>query len=516
MYSRITRLFALVGTTVLVGSCGGDSLAPEPEDVSLAAGGAPGAPSGLSATVAGPTRIDLAWQDNSPNETGSEVHRSTTGPAGAFTLVDSPGADVTTYSDHSVSPGTQYCYTVRAYRLNGRKQSYSAFSDPACATTPPASPSSTKATPRNSTGVDVAWADNSGTEDGFRVERAASLAGPWAGVATTGPNVASYGDGGLATEQQVCYRVSAFNVNGSSVPSNIACTSPPAAPTNLVATPTAGTSIDLTWSDNSTVDNGYEVHRALENMVWSVVATLPAGTPSYSDKAISSDTRYWYRVRANKDGGHSDFSNIADAIAISVPPLAPSNTRAVPNGSTSVIVAWTDGSSTENGFRIERSLDGGTTWAPLGTRDRNQQSFVDQPLSSEQHVCYQVFAFNDKGASGPSNAACTAPPAAPTGLLAAANGLTIDLTWTDNSNVENGYEVYRLFTACSYYYYYGCYYYYEYWDVIARNLPPNTRSFTDEGLNPWELYRYYVVAVKDGGQSTASNEASATPASDPD
>ena len=511
MHSGIARLIALVCTTVLIGGCGNEPLAPDAGDVSLAAGGAPGAPSGLSATVVPPSQIDLAWQDNSRNETGGEVHRSTTGPEGSFTLLATTDADVTRYSDYSVSPGTQYCYKVRAFRFTGPKQSNSAFSSAACATTPPPSPSNTRAAPRNSTGVDVTWADNSGTEDGFRVERAASPAGPWAEVATTGPNVASFGDGGLAADQQVCYRVSAFNVNGSSAPSNIACTSPPAAPTNLVATSTEGTSIELVWADNSAIEDGYEVHRALENMVWSVVATLPAGTRSYSDGALSSDTRYWYRVRARKDGGHSDFSNMADAIAISVPPPAPSDARAVPNGSTSVIVSWIDRSSSEDGFRVERSLDGGTTWAPLGTSPRNQPSFVDQPLA-EQHVCYRAFAFNGKGDSGPSNAACTAPPAGPTDLSATANGLTIVLTWNDNSNVENGYEVYRIFTSCYYYYYYGCY---DYWAVLT-SLPANASSFTDIGLNPSETYWYFVVAVKDGGYSNQSNEASATTPSNPD
>jgi hypothetical protein len=515
MHSRITRLLALVGTTVLFGSCSADRpLAPDAEELSLAAGGAPGAPSGLSATLVPPSQINLAWRDNSPNETGSEVHRSTTGSGGEFTLAARiQDADVTGYSDYNLSPATEYCYKVRAFKISGRKESFSAFSTSACATTPPASPSNTRATPRNSTGVDVTWADNSATEDGFGVERAASPAGPWTSVLTTGPNVVSYEDEGLATEQQVCYRVSAFNVNGSSASSNIACTSPPAAPTDLVATSKMeGTSIELEWKDNSAVEDGYEVHRALENMVWSVIATLPAGTRAYSDSELTSDTRYLYRVGARKGGGRSDFSNIADAIALSVPPPAPSNTRAVPSTSTSVDVSWTDRSASEDGFLVERSLDGGTTWDPLGTSPPNDPSFVDEPLA-EQHVCYRAFAFNEKGSSGPSNAACTAPPAAPTGLVATANGLAIDLTWEDNSNVENGYEVYRIVTYCYDYGYYGSWCD-QYWAAI-KILPPDAKSFTDTGLNPSELYWYYVKAVKDGGYSNASNEANAT-TSDPE
>ena len=46
------------------------------------------APSGLSAAPPSQIRIDLAWLDNSTNETGFEIRRSTTGPSGSFTLVE--------------------------------------------------------------------------------------------------------------------------------------------------------------------------------------------------------------------------------------------------------------------------------------------------------------------------------------------------------------------------------------------------------------------------------------------
>jgi len=44
------------------------------------------APSNAVAVAWGEKRIDLTWQDNSTNESGFEIHRSTTGEAGPFTL----------------------------------------------------------------------------------------------------------------------------------------------------------------------------------------------------------------------------------------------------------------------------------------------------------------------------------------------------------------------------------------------------------------------------------------------
>src|SRR5438045_3268277 len=79
-----------------------------------------------------------------------------------------------------------------------------------------AAPSTANATPRSSSAVSITWVDNAATEDGVRVQRSASSAGPWETAATTGPNVTSYSDGGRASEQSVCYRVTAFNAPGDS------------------------------------------------------------------------------------------------------------------------------------------------------------------------------------------------------------------------------------------------------------------------------------------------------------
>src|SRR2546422_1286610 len=52
------------------------------------------APSNTSAVAASNSRIDVSWRDNSSNETGFELHRSTTGPSGTFALLASTRAGV--------------------------------------------------------------------------------------------------------------------------------------------------------------------------------------------------------------------------------------------------------------------------------------------------------------------------------------------------------------------------------------------------------------------------------------
>ncbi len=91
----------------------------------------PAAPSALTATAVSRNRIDLAWTDNSSNETGFQVERSREG--GAFSLIATTAAGATTYSNTSgLTPNKLYSYRVRAINAAGS----SAYSNTASATTP--------------------------------------------------------------------------------------------------------------------------------------------------------------------------------------------------------------------------------------------------------------------------------------------------------------------------------------------------------------------------------------------
>ncbi len=79
---------------------------------------APAAPSGLTATAISSSRIDLAWTDNSSNETGFKIERRT-GPAGEWVLIATTAADVAAYADAGLTPGTTYFYRLSATNAAG-------------------------------------------------------------------------------------------------------------------------------------------------------------------------------------------------------------------------------------------------------------------------------------------------------------------------------------------------------------------------------------------------------------
>jgi hypothetical protein len=97
----------------------------------------PTAPSGLGATAAGTSQINLAWTDNSTDESNFVVARSTVA-GGPYTDIATLAANTTSYSNTGLSASTTYYYVVRATNANGA----SANSNQASATTaaPPATP----------------------------------------------------------------------------------------------------------------------------------------------------------------------------------------------------------------------------------------------------------------------------------------------------------------------------------------------------------------------------------------
>ncbi|WP_157494145.1 M43 family zinc metalloprotease [Fulvivirga imtechensis] len=87
------------------------------------------APGNLTATATSSGSISLTWGDNSNNEDGFEIERST---GGAFNIITSTGANISSYTDNGLSANTTYSYRVRA--KSGAV--YSSYSNTSSATTP--------------------------------------------------------------------------------------------------------------------------------------------------------------------------------------------------------------------------------------------------------------------------------------------------------------------------------------------------------------------------------------------
>ncbi|HMC57015.1 MAG TPA: fibronectin type III domain-containing protein [Gemmatimonadaceae bacterium] len=481
----VPRRSLVLLATLLVAACAGEIAAPPSLQNGDAAAAArlPGQSLGVATLSA--SDVALSWVDDSRNEAGWEVHRSNVA-AGPYALVATLSVNATSYTNSALSPLTQYCYEVRSYRTLGKNKTYGEFSNAACTTTfgPPAAPTALNATPRGSTDIALAWTDNATNETAYRVERSPDGV-TWTAYVTLEPNANSF-LAFTATETRQCYRVIAVGSYGESA-SNVDCTTAPASPGDLKAVGAVGPSIELSWTDLSSVEEGYEVQRAGTDGVFSVIATLSANATGYHDAGVTADVDYYYQVRAASDGGFSNYAGAVHAVAASGPPRAPT-ADAFPGGSSSVWVQLTNESPSTTVVRVERSADGATGWVTAGSTDAFV-GFIDLNREPEVSMCYRAFASNSVGESGPSNVDCSMPLKAPTNLAATVDEYGNNLTtWTDNSAYETEYYVATLYCES----YYECY-------ETAYSIEANSESII---TGPFESVTY-VYACGDGGCSDA-------------
>lgn len=106
----LAQYYAADATTKAGGNNGGGGGGGGSTDPKVA----PAAPSNLTAAVVNNSKVSLAWQDNSGNETGFRVERRVTG-ATTWTLAATLGSNVQTYNDAGVAMGMSYDYRVAAF-----------------------------------------------------------------------------------------------------------------------------------------------------------------------------------------------------------------------------------------------------------------------------------------------------------------------------------------------------------------------------------------------------------------
>ena len=347
----------------------------------------PNPPSGLTATAVSQSQINLAWTDNSNDEDGFIVSRSLTSGGPYSDIVTLP-ANTVSFNNTGLLSGTTYYYVVRAVNSGGS----SALSAQASATTfvgPPAAPSGLSAAAMSSSRIDLAWFDNSSNETSFTVARSTTSGGPYTDIATLGANLTTYSDTGLAAATTYYYVVRASNSGGSSANSSQATattlSSPPAAPSGLTASAASSTSINLSWTDNSSNEANFIVGRSSTNGgPYTDIATLSANVTSYSDTGLSGGTTYYYVVRASNAGGSSANSAQASATTQPVADIIIDNPAATVTGSWSSGTTSTDKFGTNYRYKSAGTGSAFVTFTPNISVAGNYQVFCWYPQGSNR------------------------------------------------------------------------------------------------------------------------------------
>jgi titin len=171
---------------------------------------------------------------------------------------------------------------------------------------------------------------------------------------------------------------------------------------------------------------------------------------------------------------------------------------------SSIELTWTDMSSDETGFVIERSTSTSGPWGRFSVGP-NVASFTDSGLSASTTYIYRLAAQNSDGIStyvGPVGAmtmvAGISLPTAPSGLVAtSAASDSISLSWLDNSNNETGFRIERGTTSTG-----------PFTQIATTSTGVTT--YSDTGLTASTTYYFRVRANNSAGDSAFSSVATAT------
>jgi hypothetical protein len=184
------------------------------------------------------------------------------------------------------------------------------------------------------------------------------------------------------------------------------------------------------------------------NVTWT--GTLPAGSfevvvGSHGISSLATPTNYGFDV-----GTYT----ITGAVVRPANYLAPPTALTATGVSTSQInLAWTNNATGATDNLVERSSDGGTSFAQIADLAASSSTYSDTGLTAGTTYVYRVRAYyattaTDSSYSNAATATTAAPPqtipAAPSNLTASAvSATTIHLSWVDNSTNETGFSIER-------------------------------------------------------------------------
>jgi RHS repeat-associated protein len=243
-------------------------------------------------------------------------------------------------------------------------------------------------------GINLTWIDNSTNETGFQIEYSqTSGSGFWL-FTTTAPDVTSFSFP-VASGVQFFFRIRAVNGDGASPYSSVASAiapSAPVAPSGFTSVAISPNSATLSWIDNSNNETAFRITRDLApGSNSSVTFTAPANSTSYSDTGLTPGSQYYYWISAVNDNG-SSYSSGPLSVVTPIMPIAPTGLSAITVSSSSIDLGWTDNSSNESGFQIERSLTPESGFTLIETTAANSVSYSNIGLEAGTRYYYRIRA----------------------------------------------------------------------------------------------------------------------------
>lgn len=330
----------------------------------------PSAPSNVRPDNVWSRKVDLAWNDNSDNETGFRIMVSADGGA-SWSEAGTAGPDATRFRAEGLDPERSYTFGVQAIGGGGAS---ALVRSRAFVTAPPAP---TGLRPENTWArtIDLAWNDVSRTETGFRVYVSTTGGASWTMLGTAAANSQRFRVTDLSPSTSYQFAVRAAGAEGLSEYSNIATIVTRgdvlAAPSNVRADNVWSDKVDVAWNDNSRNETGFNVYYSTNGGVsWVFAGAAAANATRFRVQGLTAGGRYVFGVQA-VNGDETTGVVVSAPVTTPVPTSDFTRMSVSSVGRTSFRLNWNYNRSTPDHFEVYIEARGSWRLSENVPRDRS-------------------------------------------------------------------------------------------------------------------------------------------------
>jgi len=350
----------------------------------------PAPPTGVTVSVASASSLKVSWT-KATGVSGYVIWYATS-ENGKYKKIDKVSG--TSYTHKNLAAGTTYYYKIRSYNTISGKEQYSDYTLVKYKKLTVPTPTNVKTSKSSAASIKISW-NKVGDASGYVIYRSTSKNGTYTKLTTikSGSTV-SYTNKGLANNKTYYYKIRAYKtINGSNKYSgytDIAARALLAKPGDLKLTNSSATALKISWKKVSGA-SGYEIYRAAsKNGSYNKVKTVTSGTAvSYTDKGLTNNKTYYYKVRAYKNViGSKNYSSFSSAITKKVSLTKPTLSASA-KSSSSIKLSWKKVSGA-TGYEIYRSASQNGSYKKIKTV--SNLTFTDKSLKSGKTYFYKIKA----------------------------------------------------------------------------------------------------------------------------
>jgi uncharacterized protein (TIGR02145 family) len=323
-------------------------------------------------------QIEIRWKNNEEYTEKFDIWRKTN--SGDYNLIATVAKTHLSYIDDSCVFGVVYSYVVISVFADKSSPYSNSLTAPALIP----QPSELNFNTLSDSEISITWVDNCSFEEGFLIER--KNGDDFHQVADLNANLTEYSDSGLEVGQTYDYRVAAYTFVNTSSWTIISTVTDFPAPTDLSVTLINDSEIQLSWVENTDYESGFNIERDAGSG-FIEIASVSADVTEYSDTGLTVGQVYDYRVAAYTSVNTSSWTSITTVTDFP----APTDLSATGMSDTEIQLNWTDNTTYESGFKIER--DAGNGFTEIVSLSADATEYIDTGLTYGESYKYRVSAY---------------------------------------------------------------------------------------------------------------------------